>query len=132
MWRIIARRDDDGAAAVEFALVLPILVLLLGGIVQFGYLYNQRLQVEHAAREGVRWASLRNTAASVEDHAIQSAPGIDLTGEVTIDPPDPTTALPDEVATVIVRHKAEVFLPFMELFLGTEVSIDATAVQRIE
>ena len=53
-----ARRSrDDGAAAVEFALVLPVLIAILCGIVDFGRFYNTRIELSHAAREAVRvWA----------------------------------------------------------------------------
>ena len=50
-------KDETGAAAVEFALVLPILLLLVFGIVDFGRVYNAKVTLTHAAREGVRvWA----------------------------------------------------------------------------
>ena len=67
MWRIVGhRRDDDGAAAVEFALVLPILVLLLFGIIQFGIVYDAQLTITHAAREGVRRAAVGGNLAAVQ------------------------------------------------------------------
>lgn len=45
---------DQGAAAIEFALVLPVLVLLVFGIIQFGLAYNTTNVLTHAAREAVR------------------------------------------------------------------------------
>lgn len=50
----VARRDDEGLAAVEFALVLPVLVALLFGIVVTGMVFIGRMQVQAAAREGAR------------------------------------------------------------------------------
>jgi Flp pilus assembly protein TadG len=47
-------RSERGAAAVEFALVLSLLVAILGGIVDFGFAFNAQLSLTHAAREGVR------------------------------------------------------------------------------
>ena len=52
------RFDDRGASLVEFALVMPLLVLLLFGIIEFGYLFAQHLDVRHGAREGARMASV--------------------------------------------------------------------------
>lgn len=49
---------DRGAAAVEFALVLPILVMLLVGMVDFGMATNAQAIVGNAARDGARAASL--------------------------------------------------------------------------
>jgi Flp pilus assembly pilin Flp len=49
-------RGEDGAAAVEFALLLPLLILLLFGFIQFGLAFNTRIQATNAAREGARLA----------------------------------------------------------------------------
>ena len=52
------RHDDEGLAAVEFALVLPVLVVLLFGIVVTGLVFIGRMQVQAAAREGARAAAM--------------------------------------------------------------------------
>jgi len=51
-------RKEKGAAAVEFALILPILVVLVFGIFQFGIAYNRYIAITHAAREGARLAAV--------------------------------------------------------------------------
>ena len=43
-----------GAAAVEFAIILPLLFALIGGIVDFGFAFNAQIGLAHAAREGAR------------------------------------------------------------------------------
>jgi Flp pilus assembly protein TadG len=45
---------EGGAAAVEFALVVWVLVTLVGGIIDFGFAFNAQISLTHAAREGVR------------------------------------------------------------------------------
>lgn len=52
----MAQRDEEGAAAVEFAFLLPLLVLLLFGFIQFGIALNTRIQATNAAREAARTA----------------------------------------------------------------------------
>jgi Flp pilus assembly pilin Flp len=52
----LAARDEEGAAAVEFAFLLPLLVLLLFGFIQFGLALNTRIQATNAAREAARAA----------------------------------------------------------------------------
>ena len=47
-------RDESGAVAVEFALILPILVMLLLGVTTAGLTYSDHLAITNAAREGGR------------------------------------------------------------------------------
>lgn len=54
-WRM---RRESGASAVEFALVLPILILFLFGIIQFGLAFARSQGMEAVARESARLASL--------------------------------------------------------------------------
>ena len=49
---------EKGASAVEFAIILPILVLLVFGIIQFGLVFNKYIAITHAAREGARLAAV--------------------------------------------------------------------------
>ncbi|MEV6600785.1 TadE family protein [Actinoplanes sp. NPDC051346] len=51
-------RRDEGAAAVEMALVLPLLLLLLFGIIDFGRALNIQITLTEAAREGARATAL--------------------------------------------------------------------------
>ncbi len=50
---------ERGAAAVEFALVLPVLLLIVIGTIQFGIVYSQYQVMEGAAREGARCAAVQ-------------------------------------------------------------------------
>ena len=49
-------RKKPGQALVEFALVIPLFMLLLCGVVDLGFIYHEYLQLHHAAREGGRLA----------------------------------------------------------------------------
>jgi Flp pilus assembly protein TadG len=53
-------RDESGAAAVEFALVLPLLAVLLFGIFEFGRVWHVNHAITDAAREGARRAVVRD------------------------------------------------------------------------
>ncbi len=51
-------RAERGAALVEFALILPILMMLLLGIISAGIVYNRQIALAHASREGARYAAV--------------------------------------------------------------------------
>lgn len=74
-------RSDRGAAAVEFALVVVPLVLLLAGIIDFGMLLNQQLSLSSAARNIVRASAVHDTAgvASAKDDLEKAVPGAVVT-----------------------------------------------------
>ena len=59
-------RDDRGAAAVEFALIAPLLILLVFGIIEFGRVWSARNVYISAAREGARVAAVGGTAADAK------------------------------------------------------------------
>lgn len=69
-------RNDHGAAAVEFALVLPILLVVLCGIIDFGRAYNARITLSHASREAVRVWALGGTSAETTTRAQEAATGL--------------------------------------------------------
>lgn len=52
------RRSERGAAAVEFALVVPLLLLLVFGIISYGVMLTVRQSVSQAAAEGARAAAV--------------------------------------------------------------------------
>ena len=70
--RINSLRNDRGAAAVEFALVVPILLMLVFGAIEYGRIYSELEVLESAAREGARAASVRGDALAVQT-AVETA-----------------------------------------------------------
>lgn len=61
------RRDDQGAAALEFGLILPILVVLVFGVIAFGYMLSFRQAMSQAAAEGGRAAAVRPAGTATAD-----------------------------------------------------------------
>lgn len=52
--RSMSTSNQRGSSAVEFALLLPLLISLLLGIIEFGNFFNQQISLTQAAREGAR------------------------------------------------------------------------------
>lgn len=68
-----AAKADGGAAAVEFALILPILVLMLAGIADLGRMVYVRSVLESAARAGVQASFADPSATATIEAAVQTA-----------------------------------------------------------
>lgn len=68
------KRDDAGAAALEFALVLPLLLLILFGVINFGVVFAQQLALDNAARQAARYAAVEgHDCPAIEEHARDAA-----------------------------------------------------------
>jgi Flp pilus assembly protein TadG len=59
-------RRERGAAALEMAIVLPLLLVLIGGIVDLGRLFFAEIMVTNAAREGARVVVMGNPSIATE------------------------------------------------------------------
>lgn len=76
------RGKDRGAQLVEFALLAPLLILLLLGIIEFGWLFSQNNDVKHGAREGARAAAV-NAGDNTALHN-RTCDSMDLASDVTV------------------------------------------------
>jgi len=129
---------ERGAAAVEFALVVGLLLTIVFGIVEFGVYYSDRMVVDNAAREGVRAASLNQTQSTVvaaTQNALSALPGYSAAG-ITVTCVSSsggscslaTTGASGGQATVSVRYTHSWLTP---LFTGSTV-ITVSSQMRIE
>src|SRR5215469_8175713 len=92
--------SDRGAAAVEFALLLPLLVLLIFGMIDFGRAINAQITITQAAREGARVLALPGGTTvgssgqpAYVDRAVAAGIGLGLGASNVTDLPD-TSATP--------------------------------------
>jgi Flp pilus assembly protein TadG len=67
---------DRGSVAVEFALLLPVLLLIIFGTIDFGRAINAQITLTQAAREGARLASLGYTSSAVTTRTQSAATGL--------------------------------------------------------
>jgi Flp pilus assembly protein TadG len=82
---------DRGATAVEFALVLPLLLLILMGVVDFGRALNAQVTLTQAAREGARLAALKQpNVVSKTQAAATGLSGVTVTVTACPATPSPT------------------------------------------
>jgi Flp pilus assembly protein TadG len=135
-WRFSGRgARDRGAAAVEFALVLPLLLLIVFGIIDFGRALNAQITLTQAAREGARLAALGQPG--VVSRTQSAATGLSpVSVSVTS---CPAGAGPADNATVTASYTFSFITPvgaIAGLFcggrLGSPISMSATGVMPCE
>lgn len=73
---LLGERRDRGAAAVEFAIVVPLLLLILLALVDFGRLFYVQVSLAGASREGARAVSVGRPASQVASVVQASSPGV--------------------------------------------------------
>ena len=63
---IICKKSERGASAVEFALILPFLLLIVFGIIEFGIILYDQAMLTNASREGARAAIVFNSTKNTQ------------------------------------------------------------------
>lgn len=100
---------ERGAAAVEFALLLPFLLLVLFGIIDFGRAWNMQIALTQAAREGVRVLALGGTSGDATSRTTAAA--FPVTGAAVATTACPTPADPSKNAVVTVTRTYNYITP---------------------
>ncbi|MET3809519.1 TadE family protein [Arthrobacter sp. UYEF3] len=72
----MSKTNERGAVAVEFALLAPVLIIILLGIMEFGRAYNVQISLSAAAREGVRIMAINNSATAARTAVKGAATGL--------------------------------------------------------
>ena len=115
--------DEAGASTVEFAMVVPILLMLIFGIVQFGLTFGNHLAITHAAREGARLAAV----GAFNEGSVRSR-------AYPVDPTAVTVAYPNgnlhgEPVVVRIEYDMTINIPF---FGERELPLSSEARMRLE
>jgi len=143
--RLLRRIDaEDGAELIEFALALPLMLVLVTGVFDFGMAFQQYEVVTNAAREGARLGSLAanyqesQIKQRVDDYCVAaSLPGGCPAGNVSVIPTNlivegqPVAAIQ---VTVNYPHTFALVGPVLQLINGSlgAVTLHATSTMRCE
>ena len=122
-------RDEHGAGAVEFAFIVPLLLVLVLGIAEFGHAFQVQGTLSAAAREGARVMALQNDPAAAKAAVRNASPTLDpavTNAQIQVSdvcPPTTTT-------TRNVRVTVEYPMPFLTGFFGADIDLTGTGVMR--
>ncbi len=128
-------KNEKGQSLVEFALVMPILMLILLGIIEFGWLYNAKITMTSAAREGARVYAIKGNEANFCALVMEAV--TDATGNLIVSDLNavcnPITSL--EGNTSVKMAKVTVtgsIKPLVGFIVREDVQMTATAEMRVE
>lgn len=129
------RLDERGAAAVEFAILLPVLMLILFGIIEFGMIMYSREIITNASREGARsgivQTTVKPTEAQIQAVVTNYLNGTGVDPNVTqIDVVGEGLTAPNTL-TVTVTYPYNFFVPAI-LGLGNSINLTGQTVMRHE
>jgi Flp pilus assembly protein TadG len=143
--RLRRMRSQRGAELIELAIVLPILLLVFVGIIDFALVMQRFVTINNAAREGARIAVLPGySPADVQNRVTQyvregtgdsSASPTTVVTPVSIDPPGVTPPFPAAQVTVTLTHSYLFLGPVSGLLGGgsfTSITLTARSTMRIE
>lgn len=128
------KKDNKGQALVELALILPVLLLLIFGIIEFGRVFGTYLMVTHGAREGARAAAVGVVDMEVITLIENRTAGLHLNKDkliVNITPGVLNRSRGDGV-TVQVEYPVEINAPFISIFTGNLYTVSSQVTMRIE
>jgi Flp pilus assembly protein TadG len=123
-------RDERGASAVEFAFLVPVLLLLVLGIAEFGHAFQVQGTLSAAAREGARVMALQNDPAAARRAVRDAAPTLDpavADAQIAV---TPAACPPTGTTTTNVRVTVDYPMPFLTDFFGADIDLTGTGVMR--
>ncbi|MGB5755419.1 MAG: TadE/TadG family type IV pilus assembly protein [Acidimicrobiales bacterium] len=123
--------NETGAGLAEFALVLPILILIVFGIIEFGIAFNRAQAIEAAAREGARLASIStSTQGDITARVNATLAGIPLQNPANVAiAPGGCAGREGDPVTVTVTTQHALRIPLLPL---PAVNLTGQAVFRCE
>lgn len=126
------KKNNRGQALVETALVLPIILLILLGIIDFGLMFNNYLMLGNASREGARTAAVGASDSEITSLVANVAATLDVSKiTVTITPSQAYRKKGDEVV-VTVDYDYNMITPIISSIVPGPLHLSSRSVMRIE
>lgn len=130
---MLHKKRESGQAMVEFALFLPIFVLLLFGMIEFGHYFSQSISVATAAsegaREGIVCASSSDFTSRVNARVQRVAPNL-KPANLSVSAVKSSSSGDDEVV-VLIDYTARTLTPVGMVIWGSDYHIKGSCTMKI-
>lgn len=126
-------KKERGQSLVEFALVLPILLVILCGILDFGWLFYNQLNLNNACREVARYSVVHSSEATLDDNVKNMLKGsMGDSASYTLDWSNPADKTNGDVV-VKVDYNMQILTPFLGVINGSMTKpLEATVTMKVE
>jgi len=129
--RLKKMKNKKGQSIVELALLLPVILMLLLGIVEFGRVYGAYMVITNASRQGARVGAVGGDDVAIGDAVKDSANTLDQ-GALLWIPTRSGEGGVGETITVTVTYDIQLYAPFIGSFTGNPIHMEAATSMRIE
>jgi len=128
-----ALANRRGQTIAELAIVLPVLIMILAGMMDFGRVLNEYIVVTAAAREGARAAAVSEDGSAAIAAATAAAASINTPDNPVTVTVDPAAAAAGQPVTVTVSHSVSIIFPLIQAMLGaSSYTVQGQSVMRVE
>ncbi|MCL5779836.1 MAG: pilus assembly protein [Firmicutes bacterium] len=129
------RQSEKGQTLVELSLILPIVIILLMGAIEFGRIFFTYLTVTHASREAAR-ATVIYTGKDdtfIKQKVQESASWLNAAGLVVeVTPSSPASRTTGVSLTVSVKYPVQLYTPVLSDIMTNPFTVHAQTTMRIE
>ena len=131
-WINTLQKKEKGQATVEMALVMPIIILLLFGIMEFGRIFNAYLIVTTASREGARAGVVGAADAAIRSAVTTTAGTLDTVAMSVYITPSSSLRTRGASLTVSIEYPIRVFTPVINSITGDPFVVRSQTTMRVE
>lgn len=125
-------KSEKGQAMVEFALVLPILLLLLCGIIDFSWIFGNQLMADNASREAARYSAIHYYDSNTDDDQAEAYEVV-TSRAATLSAPSVILSISGNSVTISVSSNINLLTPIISTFFsGGKFTVSAQCTMRLE
>lgn len=130
MQRLIKR--EGGQSTVEFALILPVLLILVMGIIEFGRIISCYMVINNLAREGARFAAVGKTDSQITTILLNEHATLDVDKIQIQFSPTYANRVKGEPLKVTINYTVDLITPYIPKYVPNPLPISSECTMRLE
>lgn len=125
-------RNNRGQTLVEIALVLPILLLIISGIIEFGRVFNAYLTLTHSSREGARAGAVGKPDTEITEIVKTASYPLDSDNLTIQINPVESSRTRGSTITVEINSSVSIYTPFISSLIQNPFPVSGKTTMRVE